>query len=155
MTDENKPIPVHKTLEQERAYAAWGLVYETKNSADKETFKKYSSLVKGFPATINSNGLGQAVAYLLSKKEGKNAEGLLLEHLGLWLTKSHLNEDSLFYPRPYEEKYDQNALMKSIKNNGSTQYILATLEALAFLNYLRRFAAGLSDEPKTAGDQKS
>lgn len=136
---------IHQTLEQARANAAWKLVSEAKKEGD---FDKYSSLVKGFPATISNNGLGQAVAFLFSKAKDNSPEGLLLSHLEQWLTKSNLNRYVSFYPCPYEEEYSPGVLLKSIREHGSSRYRQATIEALAFLNYLRRFAAGLTKKSK-------
>lgn len=135
MADEEKSP--RKSLEQDRARAAWGFVEEA-----KEILEKYAPLVKGFPATINNNGLGQSLAFLFSKK-GNNAERLLLTHLEQWLTKSDFNKDIDYYARPYDEAYREGALLEVIQKYGSSQYILATQEALTLLNYLRRFAAGM------------
>lgn len=145
----NEKRSLHQTLEQARARSAWDLVWEVKEKR-KDIFDKYESLVKGFPAIITNNGLGQAVAYLFSKSKTEDgslsAEGLLLSHLEKWLCKSELNEDVAYYPRPYDEEYNENkpgVLLESIREKDSTRYRQATLEALAFINYLRRFASGL------------
>lgn len=132
---------IHQTLEQVRAHAAWKLVSEAQNKKD---FDKYTSLVKGFPATIVNNGLGQAVAFLYSKAKDGGHEALLLSHLERWLTKSDLNRGVGFYPCPYEEEYSPKVLLNSIQKHDSSRYRRATIEALAFLNYLRRFAVGLA-----------
>lgn len=155
MMEEARSASMHQRLEQARANAAWELVSDAKTQLDGGAFEKYEALVKGFPATINNNGLGQAIAFLFAKKRENKAADLLLSHLGMWLTKSNLNGQIPYYPRPYEEDYAQDILLQCIRKHNSTQYIQATLEALAFLQYLRRFAAGLSEDSKAAKGEKA
>lgn len=143
-----KHFPIHQTLDQARAKAAWALVSHAKESM-KEGFDKYETLVKRFPALVNHNGLGQSVAFLFSKQKAGNVEGLLLAHLGKWLMQSDLNRDIPCYARPYDDAYeaantDEDPLMDCIMRHDSRKYIHATREALAFLDYLRRFADGIN-----------
>lgn len=150
MPEEIKSI--HQTLEQTRARAAWKLVREAEGQG-KDIFEKYEGLVKKFPAMINFNGLGQSIAFLFSKKKGDNAEGLLLNHLEKWLILSDLNKDEHYFACPYPEEMNSLKLLEAIQLNNSARYFLATQEALSFINYLRRFAAGLLKEnvgPKEA-----
>jgi CRISPR-associated protein Cmr5 len=140
----NDKAPIHQTLDQERAKAAWHFVKET--HADPE---KYKTLVKRFPALINHNGLGQTIAFLTAKKKGGNAEGELLDQLSRWLMRSGMNEHATCYVPPYNDvDYStKEELSACISDHDSRTYIRATREALAFLDYLRRFADGLGAKP--------
>lgn len=141
---ENSNLPMHQTLEQARAKVAWTLVTSAKDSM-KEGFDKYKTLVKRFPARVNHNGLGQSVSFLFAKK-GDNAEGHLLNHLSQWLMQSNQNKDVACYTPPYGNPYPPGTLIASITGHDSRAYIQATREALSFLDYLRRFADGLSED---------
>ena len=160
MNEEKKSI--HKTLDQVRAKAAWSVVFEAKQHLKKDDFDKYKSLVKGFPADIINNGLGQAVAFLFSKKKS-SPEGHLLFHLTRWLTSSDLNSgaDISCYTPAYKEQFIENdpkLLIKCIwakDTEGSRTYMRATSEALAFLDYLRKFAAGLSENGGSSEGEKA
>ena len=61
------------TMEQRRAKFAYDRVLEVKED-DKKTQEKYNSYVKNAPVLILTNGLGQALAFYLSKLE-KLSEG--------------------------------------------------------------------------------
>ncbi|HQQ88519.1 MAG TPA: type III-B CRISPR module-associated protein Cmr5, partial [Smithellaceae bacterium] len=73
-----------------------------------------------------------------------NAEGKLLEQLNEWLVENKLHEELNCYQPPY--KSQGTSLSQCIMQRNSSDYILATREALAFLDYLRRFADSLSKE---------
>jgi len=136
--------PIHQTLDQERAKAAWEMATKAKAKMQKDDFDKYKALVKRFPALVNHNGLGQTVAFLEAKKKDSNAEGKLLEQLNEWLVKNNRHEELNCYKPPY--KSQGTSLSQCIMQRNSSDYILATREALAFLDYLRRFADSLSKE---------
>lgn len=141
---ENSNMPMHQTLEQARAKVAWTLVKGVKQN----DIGKYKTLVKRFPALVNHNGLGQSVSFLFAKK-GDNAEGQLMAHLSQWLMQSNQNKDVSCYTPPYRDSYlpgTPGKLIECITNYDSRAYIQATREALMFLDYLRRFADGLSEE---------
>lgn len=145
MPENSKSI--HQTLEQARAGAAWRCVEEAK---PKEGLDKYEALVKRFPALVHHNGLGQSASFLFSKSKSGNAEELLLTHLGKWLLKSDLNNDCACYAPPYDDEYPKektgtgDPLLTAIRSHDSRLYMRATLEAMAFLDYLRRFAEGIN-----------
>lgn len=153
--------PMHQTLEQARAKAAWDCVKNARKSL-QAGFDQYEALVKRFPALVNHSGLGQAASFLFSKKDG-GAEKLLLGHLSGWLLKSEANQNVTCYCPPYDEAYTPvkdekkalEALIGAIRNNDSRAYIRATREALSFLDYLRRFAAGLNTKPDQQNKEAS
>jgi len=99
------------------------------SSNDKE---RYASYVESLPATILANGLGQAMATLLAQAKG-NKEDLhyvLYNSLQSWLCGGHPQA-------PYRRAKD---LMEAIVNSNRETYIKAQMEALAYLEWLKKFA---------------
>jgi len=118
-----------RTLEQDRANFAWDCVKEIKN-LQNETEKKYKSFVKKSSALLLTNGLGNTLAFYQSKF-GESAEGqaykFLYKHIDGWLKNQQLiNQDAVQW-------------IKS-EDTSSLDVIRATREALAFINWLKRFA---------------
>lgn len=120
-----------KSKEQERAKKAWDLV----NTVPNGTADKYKSLVKSAPVMILTNGLGQTLAFVLSKVKGQNEYFMLYSHLDQWL-KSNI---------PWTT--NRNTLIEQIMHENSQTNRMATEEALAFLSWVKRFAtARVPDE---------
>jgi len=114
-----------RTLEQERAKHAWDCVQEVK---DKHFAGGYRAIAVKVPSLIVTNGLGQTLAFLKAKGKGKhdNEHEVLYRHLTDWVgRKVNANGDLL------------NWLLNTAT---SQQYRLATMEALALLQWLKRFA---------------
>ncbi|HFC54173.1 MAG TPA: type III-B CRISPR module-associated protein Cmr5 [Gammaproteobacteria bacterium] len=106
---------------------------------------KYVSYVKGLPATIMQNGLGQALATLLAASKGEKRDDhyRLYTQLEEWLCR--VNRHS-----PYHGK---NNLMRAITSGTEEDYILAQGEALAYLHWLKKFAtAYLSGKGQQQGE---
>lgn len=137
----------------DRERAAHALATITGLPAD---VKKYTSYVKGLPATILQNGLGQAMATLLAASKGKpamkqkdgenvvnEAHRLLYTHIQQWLCR----DDAL---APYREKEaiadGSTVLMTRITDGDEPAYIRAQAEALAYLNWLKKFAVAYRPE---------
>lgn len=116
----DKPSIV-RTLEQQRAAHAWQQVQEGKRRAKQKELK---SLARSAPASIQSNGLGQTVAFWKAKNEDHHAA--LYAALEGWL------KDQLKFSKPLLEWIATEAT--------STQYRHATAEAMAYLNWYKRFA---------------
>jgi CRISPR-associated protein Cmr5 len=124
-----------RTLEQQRAANALERVHGLEN----ERYGNYRSYVERLPAQIVMNGLGQAVAMLYSqtpksardeKSEDARAYGYLYDHLQRWLCGDH---DAA----PYRKKAD---LMKAITECDQDTYVRAHAEALAYLEWLKKFS---------------
>ena len=112
-----------QTLEQERARRALECIREVKN---KRYADKYGSLARKAPSLVQTNGLGQTLAFLLSKAKGEDNEHLALyDHLSGWVT------GRMRWGKP---------LMEEVVSRDSADYRRATVEAMAFLMWLRRFA---------------
>ncbi len=150
-------MATRQTVEQERAKYAWGCVVkvqdtgkelgrqeeqqqitkgksvkEAKDIGDKKarSFEsEYSGLARSLPAFIQTNGLGQTLAYLLSKGENKPAKAHyhLYRHLSEWTT------ERLRWGK-------DDTLMQKLTEKSSADYRRATVETMALLVWLRRFA---------------
>jgi CRISPR-associated protein Cmr5 len=127
-----------KGLEQARAKFAYEKAKSVADQGGKKA-KEYKSYAKKLPMMIKTNGLGASLAFALSKskdKDGRNTSwGLIYNDVKSWLTQdqkkfllgTHVNDDLA------------NAVIKL----ESPEYRAVTVEVLAFLNWLRRFAEGL------------
>ncbi|MFZ5886964.1 MAG: type III-B CRISPR module-associated protein Cmr5 [Chloroflexota bacterium] len=127
-----------RTLEQKRAAAAWEYVQQIVQSGDKALQGKYKTLATKSPADIQTNGLGQTIAFWKAKgkvEQGKepNAEKIahqkILAHLTRWLKSSDA----------FGLQADDLVDWVSGKANVN-DYRRATTEAIAFLVWLKRFA---------------
>ncbi len=113
--------------------------------------KNYVSYVKALPAGILQNGLGQAMATLLAAAKGQpamqnnqvnEAHRLLYDHLETWLCRA---DES---PSPYIGNCTANDLMQTIVQESESDYLLAQIEALAYLAWLKKFAVAYLSEPE-------
>ncbi len=117
-----------QTVEQRRAAQAWNDI----QSVEKDQ-KEYGSLVRGFAAMIQQDGLGPALAFLEAK--GKGHHKALHEHLSAWVL-------------PQMEAANHKNLLKWLLTQDSVTYRHAATETLAYLAWLKRFAEaqGWGDE---------
>jgi CRISPR-associated protein Cmr5 len=125
MTTERRRGANARTLEQERAAAAWDCVRSVKGQGFE---KEYSSLARGAPADIQRNGLGQALAFWRAKGKGNRANAELFAHVSRW-GMGRLGVTG------------HTDLLGWVMETANTeQYRHATVEAMAFLSWLKRFA---------------
>jgi CRISPR-associated protein Cmr5 len=117
-----------RDLDRERASIAWSNVQEVKPKAYQA---KYGSLARKIPTLIQTNGLGQTLAFLKAKRKDHHNE--MFKHLSEWLS-SRISVAGT-----------ENFLSKIFVMESST-YRLATAEALAFLQWLKRFAEAELDK---------
>lgn len=126
-----------QTVEQERAKQAWDNIQSIQ--ADKN---KYGSLARRLPSLLQTNGLGQTLAFLRSKAKGKAAteseHQTMYQHLSVWVMKKMGQPDDK----------QKKMLMEWIIKQPSPIYRRATAEAMAFAQWLKRFAEaeGLGSE---------
>lgn len=114
-----------RSLEQERARYAWDHINEVKALKDKDAEGKYSSYVKKASTLIQTNGLGNTLAFYRSKEE--KAYKLLYEHINDWFKKKyHTNQDIIGWVIS--------------GNTSSLDVFRVTKEVLALLNWMKRFA---------------
>jgi len=124
-----------RTVEQKRAERALARVQAVKNDTGIKK-SEYVTLAKRAPANIQTNGLGQTLAFWRSKGKGKrqDAAETIYQDVSKWVCKQMAwgeNED----------------LLTKITMCNTPDYRRATVETMAFLNWLKRFAeAELGDE---------
>lgn len=127
-------IHVYQSIEQERAGYAWGRASENKT-------KEYLSVVNKMPAMIMVNGLGQTLAFLLSKSKGEEGavKKEVYEHFSEWLkgAKTICWES---------ESQGIEDISERLTRVSSATYRQATKEALKLSIWLKRFATGLVEE---------
>jgi CRISPR-associated protein Cmr5 len=132
-----------QTIDQRRAAHAWSCVRHAK-SEFKDKAKEYGGQAKKLPVRIMSAGLGQALAFILAKagdpesKDHKRHLRDLFNDLTDWVIKK----------RPMKDAKHCDHLLKSIVEGDSDFLRRATMETLAYLRWLNRFAdaEGLNDE---------
>lgn len=129
----NEQTSMRRTTEQRRAGQAWQKVGQVKDQSKYQG--EYKSLVRSIPADILSHGLGQVLAFLWAKgrKNGQFKEdhhSMLYQHLSVWVS----NEMGW--------GQDGDLLKKLTQGETATtaNYRRATVETLAYLEWLKRFA---------------
>lgn len=129
---------MQQTMQQQRAHFALTRVEKNLTQLDAEEQKKYKSYASALPFMIHANGLGQAVAFYRSKG-GIHQE--LYKLLSDWLTskgqplQGHADKDDLL-------------LLKRIMGSDMHTYLAAQAEAMAFLEWVKRFADALIETKK-------
>lgn len=114
-----------RTLGQKRAEFALDRVIGLPHSLKKD-FKSFSA---GAPATILQNGFGQTLAFWLSKNDAKHAA--LFEMIREWLVKNS------FIQVPTGGNVD---FIKALSHTNQREYLTAQKEALALLEWVKRYA---------------
>jgi CRISPR-associated protein Cmr5 len=123
-----------QSLSQRRAKHALAAIREL----EKKSYGHYVSYVNGLPAAILQNGLGQALATLIAgakikennRSEDEKAREYLYHQVSTWLCEAR--EDA-----PYP---DQSDILDAITQQNEDAYLLAQAEALAYLDWLKKFA---------------
>lgn len=130
------------TLEQGRAAFAYKCAEE---GAKLDKKKEYKSYVKKMPMLIKTNGLGAAIAFAYAnyakgikngKQDTNNAWGLLYSQVEDWILK---DEKRLI-------EFPKNDFAKSLTETTSPIYRAVTIEVLALLSWIKRFAEALIEE---------
>jgi CRISPR-associated protein Cmr5 len=108
-------------------------------------YGQYVSYVQALPASIRSLGLGQALAFLLAKAEGNPGapHGLLYGHVESWLRGRNILDAPDAAGR---------SLMDLLTGGRQEQYLRAQVEAMAYLEWLKKFAVALLDKPPERED---
>ena len=130
-------------MEIKREKYAWEEVsrFVKEKKENKEEKKRFRAILRKLPALIVNNGLGQTLAFLLSKgKDGKSVEGKVYEILEKWVCD---HKKTCLENNP--------SLMLSIMEGNSIQCMHATMEILQLSIWLKRFAEALIEEE---GDER-
>lgn len=123
-------------LEGGRAEFAYNCALEACEKSNKLK-KDYRSYARKIPQMIFANGLGQAMAFVCSKKKTGDAYDLIYKQIS-----SYMEDPCVSGIR----KPSNEDLIKWVVSLDSYQYRYVEEEILAFLNWLRRFAEGLIEE---------
>ena len=116
-----------ESLEQVRVKHAWDFI----KGIDKN-FDKIASLIRRLPAMLLTSGLGQTVAFCLSKDEGKTVIDNIAKHL------SEVTE--------IENITCGNDLLEKIKGSNYEAYIILSRETLKYVTWLKRFIEAQMEE---------
>ena len=140
-------VTILKQIEQGRATYAYDAVKdineikELSENKAKKLKESYKSVAKKIPVMIKTNGLGQTLAFIKSKraKEDKPENGYdkLYQQIGKWL-----QEDSA------SQLVESGELVEKVIKLPSPTYRQVTIETLALLNWMRRFVEGLMKDVK-------
>ncbi len=119
-----------RTLEQRRAHYAWMRI-ETVSEGDKGTANDVAMYLKGMPAMVLANGLGQSLAFMLSKAKGNEADAhyIVYDMIAEWLV-----DRRNVYGGPKAK------LMLAIIEGDRATYQQAQEETWALLVWLKKFA---------------
>lgn len=120
-----------RTAEQERAADALGKVRYIGKKLDAEGRKRFVSYAESLPVAIMTNGLGQAAATLQARGEGRphDPHYMLYDALKEWLCDS-----------PHAPYSGASDLMHALMNGDRGIYLRAQVEALRWLEWIKRFA---------------
>jgi len=116
-----------RSLEQERAKHAWEFI----ERIDKN-FDKVASLARRLPAMLLTSGLGQTVAFCLSKDEGKR----VIDDVTDYLSKV----------TGIEGITCGNDLLQKIIETDHETYLMLSQEALKYTTWLKRLVEAKSEE---------
>ena len=124
-----------RSLEQERAANALTRVQELAERNREDKFRScYRSYVDRFAPSVLMMGLGQALATERAaagakpKKEDQRAHDELYKSLQQWLCR----QDGGVYPGAHD-------LLEALSEGSEDQYLLAQAEALAWLQWHKKF----------------
>lgn len=136
---------VTQTIAQKRAKHALNMVCGADGNSgfmkkSVKSQKKLNSYIAGFGPMILMNGFGQACAFYLSSKEKEHQD--VYKAVAAWLSSSG---------RPFDGNQD---LMNAIVNSNVSTYRLAQTEAMAYLDWLKKFSkAFLKSEEDTSNEK--
>lgn len=127
-----------ESLDQKRATFAYRKVSEIR---EREPAQAYRGLAQNLAVRLLQNGLGQTVAFLMSKAEGKTdrAEAVLLDHLSRWL----IEERKIAIEDKPVQGTERLMSWLNGKNTGREQWARAQEEAIILGSWLKRFSEAL------------
>lgn len=113
-----------QTLSQRRAGKALELLERITEKGD--TRKEFSQFCKSFPTMVLQNGLGQAIAFIKSKKVNPDDKyDRMYNTLNSWL-KDGLN-------------LIEDDVLREINTMNAPKYIEIQIESLKFLEWIKRY----------------
>jgi len=136
-----------RSLEQKRANYAWKCIQKVKNLNKDNIEKSYNSYIKKTPTLIQTNGLGNSLAFYKSKFGSEKDEKLNTDKRAYKLLYEHINN---WFKQKYQKHKD---ILDWIihQNTSSTEVFQTTKEILAFLSWMKRFAEAELKEGEQGG----
>lgn len=136
MTTEAGP---RKTLDQKRAHEAYQAVKGVAGlSASQQS--DYASRARELPAMLLKSGIGQTLAFLLSKNKDNSriatAEGRVVAQLDAWVGPRVFGMEKF----PVTPTVTMDRLLKAVIDGDRSAFQRATDEAMAYATWLKRFA---------------
>lgn len=119
-------------LEQGRAAYAYEQVRDFMSSKPKTVSKEYRSYLKKMPAMVQMNGLGETLAFYYAKDETHRD---IYFQVIRWLQRK--------YGKQLLGNNESEAL-HAILRMDSPDYRVMSMEVVALVNWMRRFADGFS-----------
>ncbi|MBN1984606.1 MAG: type III-B CRISPR module-associated protein Cmr5 [Chitinivibrionales bacterium] len=130
-----------RTKEQKRAEFALRKIEEFGQGPTNEVSKENANFLVGMPTTILTNGLGQSLAFLLSKKPtekdkiNRDKHILTFKTIQEWLTDPEEGIETL-----KDSKEDERSFLKKMAKLEQSVYLKAQEETLKLLSWLKRYA---------------
>jgi len=121
-----------RSMEQDRAEFALTQI-EAAHKLSGELPKEIRRHLNGLPALIRMNGLGQALAFFRMKGTGSSHE-LIYQMVGAWLCAAN-SKGRIFT--------EHNDILSAITRSDVQHYMAAQNEALALLEWLKKFAVAI------------
>lgn len=144
----------------DRKRAAHALHAVSKLVGKSEVASGYKSYVKGAPAMVLTLGLGQALATLLARAGNDEDKGqggtpaayrMLFDHTTEWLFGG---EDPTGLLGAHKQMTDRAGRIGVLLELGQRDYLALQNEALAYLEWLKKFAnALLAESPRGAPNE--
>lgn len=128
-----QPSAPLRSMDQERAEFALKKIQAILGGTDQSHKAEVRRYLNNLPALIRMNGLGQALAFFRMKGEG-TAHDAIYRMVGTWLC------DTSSKGRIFSESAD---VLTSITQSDMAHYMAAQNEALALLQWLKKFAVAL------------
>ena len=134
-----QPIAPLRSMDQERAAFALKKIQAILGGDDESHKQEVRRYLKNLPALIRMNGLGQALAFFLTKKK-KKPEDKDTAHETIYYMVSAWLCDASSKGRIFSESTDA---LSAITQSDMAHYMAAQNEALALLQWLKKFAVAL------------
>lgn len=150
MTVTRQENSAKQILEQKRARHALEMVNKVKEKYPEgsENRKNFVSYVESLPAAILNNGLGQAIATLLARGGGKKGEKDDPHRIVYDILEDWLCRDDRTAPYKRIGGGSEPRLITEIVNGDRASYIKAQVEALSYLEWLKKFTVAFLKEPE-------
>jgi CRISPR-associated protein Cmr5 len=143
-----------QTIDQRRAKHAWEAVQAAKELKEADR-KKFGNHARKLPTRIMAAGLGQALAFLYAK----GYADLLLRAIGEWVLRrpdKGLSEGAAKPGGKDDKRKREKELLEAIVKGGTSDTLRRhTVETLAYLQWLVRFAEAEGLMDKDGGESDS